>query len=157
MKFLLFLYIIFCLNLNLFAAESSGKGKEITEIDKFDKAIKEFAESIEKGKSKQSVENFLKLLKFQPNKEIIAKISELSGLKKAYPLAYSKSYDWTPVFSPDGKKIVFQSWQKGKAQENNAILIMDIDGKNQTEIVDGTYNNASPVLSADSHCRHRIP
>lgn len=125
-------------------------GKELMGIDKFDRVIKEFADSIEKGQSKQSVEKFLKILKLQPNKEIIAKISELSGLKKAYPLAYSKSYDWTPIFSPDGKKILFQSWQKGKASENSSIYIMDIDGKNQREIVDATFNNASPMFSPDS-------
>ena len=150
MKFIVIFILLISLNGNIIGKETEGAGKEIIEIDKFDKAIKEFADSIEKNKSKQSVENFLKILKLKPNKEIIAKISELSGLKKSYPLAYSKSYDWSPIFSPDGKKILFQSWQKFKAQENNAIYIMDIDGKNQREIVDAKFNNASPMFSPDS-------
>ena len=33
-------------------------------------------------------------------------------MKKIYPIAYSKDYDWAPVFSPDGSKIIFQGWQK---------------------------------------------
>ncbi|MFH1825401.1 MAG: tetratricopeptide repeat protein [Candidatus Firestonebacteria bacterium] len=150
MRFIIIFIFLLSLNGHVIAKETTSKGKEITGIDKFDKAIKEFADSIEKNKSKQSVENFLKILKLQPNKEIIAKISELSGLKKSYPLAYSKSYDWNPVFSLDGKKILFQSWQKFKAQENNAIYIMDIDGKNQRELIDAKFNNISPMFSPDS-------
>ncbi|OGF48067.1 MAG: hypothetical protein A2231_10290 [Candidatus Firestonebacteria bacterium RIFOXYA2_FULL_40_8] len=147
-KLIFLLLIVFSSSLVL--AQTTAKGTGITEIDKFDKTIKEFADSIEKGKSKQSVENFVKLIKLAPSREIISKISELSGLKKSYPLAYSKAYDWAPTFSPDGRLILYQSWQKGKATANNSIFVMDIDGKNQRELLDGSYNNASPMFSPDS-------
>ena len=132
------------------SGETAAKGTGITEIDKFDKTIKDFADSVGKGKSKQSVDNFIKLIKMAPSREIISKMSELAGLKKAYPLAYSKAYDWTPAFSPDGRLILYQSWQKGKATENNSIFVMDIDGKNERQLIDGSFNNASPMFSPDS-------
>lgn len=151
MKNKLSMLILFMIYASFVLSETAAKGTGITEIDKFDKTIREFADSIEKGKSKQSVDNFIKLIKLVPNREVISKISELSGLKKSYPLAYSKSYDWTPAFSPDGRSILYQSWQKGKAMVNNSIFVMDIYGKNQRELLDGTYNNASPIFSPDSH------
>ena len=70
-------------------------------------------------------------------------------MKKIYPIAYSKDYDWTPVFSPDGSKIIFQGWQKDKISTGNAIYTMNIDGSNEHQIVTDKYNNASPVFSPD--------
>ena len=137
-------------SITLYSAETKQTGTELVEIDKFDKAIKDFSDSIEKGTNKTTVEKFLKLLKTKPNREIIAKISRLSGLRSAYPLAYSKLYDWNLVFSSDGTKILYQGWQKGKAEDSNSIFVMNIDGKNQKQLVDSKFKNASPDFSPDN-------
>jgi len=49
-----------------FIANAVERGAELVEIDKLDKAMKEFADAIEKGQSKQTVEKFLKILKLNP-------------------------------------------------------------------------------------------
>ena len=56
-------------------AQETLRGKELLEINKFDAVIKQFAESVEKGETQQAMNNFLRILKLKPNKEIIRKIS----------------------------------------------------------------------------------
>lgn len=46
------------------------------------------------------------------------------------PLTAGKYYNWSPRWSPDGKKIVFETTRDGERQ----IYIMDPDGKNQVNL-----------------------
>jgi|GEM_PF-2634787 len=130
------------------------RGKNLLELNKFEAAISEFSGAIEKGKSQDALKNFLRIIRLKPNKEIVRRLAEVSGMRKLYPLAYNKPYDWVPVFSPDGAKIVYQSWQKpesgGQVSLNNALYVMDITGRNIRMVAESKYDNTSPVFSPDS-------
>ncbi len=67
------------------------------------------------------------------------------------------AYDNTfPSFSPTGQRIVYTSWRHdtngdGRIdfRDNSGIYMVDIDGKNERQVVSDKYNNSFPKVSPD--------
>ena len=57
--------------------------------------------------------------------------------------------DWQPSWSPDGKRIAFESDRKGDLQ-NFEIYVMDADGGNEQRLTENRKNDVSPSWSPDS-------
>lgn len=53
--------------------------------------------------------------------------------------------DYSPAFSPDGKKVAFVSERDG----NPEIYIMNSDGSEQTRLTNNEYDDGAPVFSPD--------
>ena len=60
-------------------------------------------------------------------------------------LTKSRGGDWTPSWSPDGKRIVFSSGRDG----NREIYVMDADGGNQQRLTQDDQKGYSPSWSPD--------
>lgn len=150
-KYIILVFLLDVSYIVALSADNVPQGEEILQIGRFDNAIKEFSSAVEKGESQKAIEQFLRIVKCGPNREIIQKISELSGIKRLYPLAYHKDYEWSPVFSPDGTKIIYQGWQKKISEAGNllkdVIYIMNIDGSGEQKLTDDKYDNFSPMFS----------
>jgi TolB protein len=63
--------------------------------------------------------------------------------KRMTQLTTNPSIDTSPCFSPDGRRIVFNSDRGGSQQ----LYVMNADGSGQTRISFGTGNYATPVWS----------
>jgi len=61
-------------------------------------------------------------------------------------LTFTKAHNRTPVFSPDGTRIAFQSERDG----NREIYVMDADGGNQRRITHKDGEDSHPKWSANS-------
>jgi TolB protein len=63
-----------------------------------------------------------------------------------------KAINSNPSFSPDGKKIVFDSNRNlGEFGESNSgVYIMDADGKNQMRLTSDEYISMEPIFTPDS-------
>jgi len=74
-------------------------------------------------------------------------IKEPPSYDKPMPPEVEVTRDRDPVFSPDGKKIVWTSYRDGNAD----LFIMDIKGKNAVHLTDTKkhYHNIQPVFSPD--------
>ena len=64
-------------------------------------------------------------------------------------LTENRKNDWSPVWSPDGKRIAFTSDRKGDL-ENYEIYVMDADGANQQRLTENRVDDSSPSWSPDS-------
>jgi TolB protein len=53
----------------------------------------------------------------------------------------SSSSDAYPAWSPDGRRIAFESWRDGDRE----IYVMDADGRNQTQLTNNTSGDAFPA------------
>ena len=60
-------------------------------------------------------------------------------------LTKSRGGDWSPSWSPDGKRIVFSSGRDG----NREIYVMDADGRNQLNLTNNPHGDYSPSWSPD--------
>ena len=60
-------------------------------------------------------------------------------------LTKSRGDDWSPSWSPDGKRIVFSSGRDG----NREIYVMDADGRNQLNLTNSPQGDYSPSWSPD--------
>ena len=60
-------------------------------------------------------------------------------------LTKNRGDDWSPSWSPDGKRIVFSSGQDG----NREIYVMDADGGNQLNLTNSPQGDYSPSWSPD--------
>ena len=70
--------------------------------------------------------------------------SEIEGTGHIYPKNFS------PSFSPDGKRIVFLSDRDFSSWgSSNEIYTMDSDGTNQTRVTKNDYDDGSPCFSPD--------
>ena len=63
-------------------------------------------------------------------------------------LTENRQYDWYPSWSPDGKRIAFESDRKGDL-ENFEIYVMDADGGNQQRLTNNRSDDNSPSWSPD--------
>ena len=63
-------------------------------------------------------------------------------------LTENRNNDWSPSWSPDGKRIAFMSDRKGDLQ-NFEIYVMDADGKNQQRLTNNRDSDSSPSWSPD--------
>ncbi len=57
--------------------------------------------------------------------------------------------DWSPSWSPDGKRIAFSSDRKGDLV-NFEIYVMDADGENEQRLTENRVDDSSPSWSPDS-------
>ena len=63
-------------------------------------------------------------------------------------LTENQKNDWTPSWSPDGKRIAFSSDRKGDL-ENFEIYVMDADGGNQQRLTNNRGYDEDPSWSPD--------
>lgn len=65
---------------------------------------------------------------------------------QARQLTFAEGNDLAPIFSPDGKRIVFESNRDG----NSEIYVMNVDGSNQRNISNSpSTNDQGPIWSPD--------
>ena len=64
-------------------------------------------------------------------------------------LTENRKNDWSPVWSPDGKRIAFSADRKGDLQ-NFEIYVMDADGGNEQRLTENRVHDRYPSWSADS-------
>jgi len=146
------------------------KGQELFELGIFDEAIKQFSIAISKRKdidtyyllaeayfNNGDLINTKKALReviaLGSSEKIIKKVCELTGMKKIVSDEYRNAF---PAFSPDGNKIVFCSIRRDTngdgvvdEKDNFGIYIIDVDGKNERQIVNDDYQNTYPSFSPD--------
>jgi TolB protein len=146
------------------------KGQELFELGMFDEAIKQFSIAISKRKNIETYcllaeayfnngdlintkKTLREIIALGPREKIIKKVCELSGMKKIVSNEYINAF---PSFSPDGNKIVFCSIRRDTngdgvvdQKDNFGIYIIDIDGKNERQIVNDDYQNTYPSFSPD--------
>lgn len=71
-------------------------------------------------------------------------VSDSDGSKWC-PLTTGKHYNWSPRWSPDGMKILFESTRDNERQ----IYVMDADGKTPTNLTNNKLLSHAPAWSPD--------
>lgn len=64
-------------------------------------------------------------------------------------LTNNKVNEWSPTWSPDGKRIAFVSKVEGSDNRFSQIYVMDADGKNRRRLTNNPGNKSQPVWSPD--------
>ncbi|HEY3964145.1 MAG TPA: hypothetical protein VGM05_06285 [Planctomycetaceae bacterium] len=60
-------------------------------------------------------------------------------------LTFGNHYDWSPCFSPDGRRIVFESTRDG----NREIYTINVDGSNPVNLTTNSQTDHHPACSPD--------
>lgn len=81
------------------------------------------------------------------NTEIYAINADGSGLQQLTHSGGEGRYSRLPDWSPDGKKVVFQSYREGDIEPG--IYVMDANGTNIQRITPDNYQDESPAWSPD--------
>ena len=68
------------------------------------------------------------------------------GGGKAQQIHRSDSYDFDPVYTPDGSKIVFASRKEGSKAD---IFVMNADGSGRRQLTQGSSDDRKPAVSSD--------
>ncbi|MFQ5866381.1 MAG: hypothetical protein ACE5IT_00105 [bacterium] len=147
-----------------------NRGQELFKLGFFDEAIKQFSIAISKRKDINTyyllaeaylnngdlanTKNALReVITLGPSKEMIKKVCELTGMKKIVTDEYRNAF---PAFSADGNKILFCSIRHDTngdgvvdQKDNFGIYIIDVEGKNERQIVNDDYQNTYPSFSLD--------
>ena len=99
------------------------------------------------GRRKPALRVFREVLQGKVTQEQFEEILELTG--ETHPvkrLTDSNHGSVAPVFSPDGKKIVFVR----TFQRENKIMMIDVDGKNEVNLsTKEGYSDSNPIFSPD--------
>ena len=90
--------------------------------------------------------NFLTIAFILANYQGYAQQYLNTGIDSLYPI--TQVNDEYPSWSPDGKKIVFQS---NRNDDNYEIYVMDADGKNIKRLTFNTEEDETPVWSSDGN------
>lgn len=61
------------------------------------------------------------------------------------PLTAGKHFNWSPSWSPDGTRVLFETTRDNERQ----IYVMDADGKNQTNLTNNKVLSHAPAWSPD--------
>ena len=57
--------------------------------------------------------------------------------------------DAFPVFSPDGKKIAFTSWDTNLDPATAEVYVMNVDGTGRTRLTNNSFEDSYPAWSPD--------
>ncbi len=106
-----------------------------------------------KNNFQQTAQFLLKMLDLNLSQEHVETILEITN---HYMLVHNKFINNSPMFSPDGTKVVYTSVRNdtnndGKIDINDraGVYILDINTKIETELISDKYHNVSPIFSAD--------
>ena len=146
------------------------RGQELFELGIFDEAIKQFSIAISKrkdintyyllaetyfnsGEPSNTKKTLQEVIPLGPSGKMIEKVCELTGMKKIVSDEYRNAF---PRFSTNGKKIVFCSIRRDTngdgvidQKDNFGIYIIDVEGKNERQIVNDDCQNTYPSFSPD--------
>lgn len=101
------------------------------------------------GRRKPALGVFREILQGEAKPEQFEEILTLTGeIHPTRRLTDSNHGSVAPVFSPDGKKIVFV---RTFGRADNKIMLIDVDGKNEVNLsAQAGYSDSNPIFSPDS-------
>ena len=100
---------------------------------------------LKKNQIKQAYLEFLEILDSEDGVEFVSEIRDLYG--KPYPIYKLTSGEFNnafPCFSPDDRRIVFQSDRDG----NWEIYLMDVDGTQENRLTNNSSQDEMPVIGS---------
>ncbi len=137
------------LNARCFSPSFSPDGKKIVFASYFIESSEEKVSSSNPTDLKQSIPKEVE------GYNVVSQIyvMDVDG-KNLKQLTNVKAINSNPSFSPDGKKIVFDSNRNTQGvnefgESNSCIYIMDVDGKNQIRLTGDEYVSMEPVFTPD--------
>lgn len=83
------------------------------------------------------------------NNEIyVMDITDINGENRKR-LTFNDTSDYTPAFSPDGKKIVYVSFLRWRNKPNDEIFVIDVNTGAQKRLTVNTATDSNPTFSPD--------
>jgi len=155
----------------IFFKTKQDKGVELLKNGRYDDAIRIFSELVsdnpkdarllyylaegyyKKNDIFETRENLFECLEQFPDDEIIRKITGITNFKK---ISSDKYYNSCLNFSSDGQKIIYVSRRRDtngdgyiNFLDNGGVYVVDINGKNEKQIVEDKFHNSDCSFSAD--------